>query len=102
MFGGWSLDKLVIDCGQSKCSPVPWMDPVTVIQVPFWQSSWMLVVIGILLFVTIVATAMVRYRRHERLETEHKAEQATEQAKAQRKTTACPTCGTVYFPEGKK
>lgn len=95
----WAVDKIVIDCGQSTCTPTTWRDPVTVIALPFWQTIWMLVIGAILILAFIVATAIVRYRRHERLESEHRDDQQTERAIAARETTSCPTCGTVYVPE---
>jgi len=96
---GWALGKIVIDCGTGNCTQVPWQDPVTIIAVPFWQSTWMLVICAILVFVLVVAIGMVRFRRQERLEAESTSDNQVEIAKANRKTAACPTCGTVYVPE---
>ena len=76
-----------------QCAP-PAPEP----QVP----TWTFFLVAVLVFVFIVATAIVRFRRHERLQAEHMADVSVETVKAAAKHTSCPTCGTVYVPESKR
>lgn len=101
----WALGKIIIDCGRDSCTTGSYQDPVTVVGIPWWGTGWALVVGGILVLIFIIATAFVRYRRQERLQAESQSADEVEIAKANRKTAACPTCGTVYVPDvpaGKK
>ncbi|AER47537.1 hypothetical protein CL96_gp111 [Mycobacterium phage Firecracker] len=88
------LDKIIIDCGSSSCEPRPWMDPVTVIQGPWWESVWAMLVGTVLILAVIIAVAIVRYRHHERLEAERQAEEQTKRREIETPRTSCPTCGT--------
>lgn len=96
---GWAIGKIVIDCGNGNCTQVPWQDPVTVIAVPFWQSIWMLIICAVLVLAFFVTIAYIAISRQDRLKAESCSEDQVEIAKANRKTAACPTCGTVYVPE---
>jgi hypothetical protein len=82
------LGKIVIDCGQGDCKQLPWQDPTTVtnIEVPFWQSLWMLIICSLLLGALILATSIVRYRRYvERGQTDRR--------RIDNPPKQCPTCG---------
>lgn len=96
---GWAIGKIVIDCGNGNCTQVPWQDPVTIIQVPFWQSTWMLVICAALVLAFFIMIGVIATSRQDRLKAESRSDNEVEIAKANRKTAACPTCGTVYVPE---
>lgn len=55
-------------------------------------STWQFVLMAVIMLAMVVATGMVRYRRHERLQAERIAELNV-------KHIACPTCGDRYAPE---
>ncbi|AON96932.1 hypothetical protein BI081_gp175 [Mycobacterium phage Tonenili] len=90
------LDKIVIDCGSGGvCTPQPWTDPVTVIQGPWWESIWAMFIGAVLLLAVIIAVAVVRWRRHDRLQREREAEEVTKRREIETPRTSCPTCGTT-------
>lgn len=76
--------------------------PVPIAAPPPLIPSWTFILGAVVMLAVILATAIVRFRRHERLQAEHKSDDEVEIAKANRRTTSCPTCGTVYVPEEAK
>ncbi len=98
MISNISLDKIVIDCGSVDCSVKQWQDPVTVIQGPFWNQWWFIVIVALVTLATIVAIAIVRYRRHERLEDERRRELDAQVAMTKERKS-CHMCGAVYDPQ---
>lgn len=62
-------------------------------------STWQFILMAVIVLAFIGATAMVRYRRHERLETQYTAELEASVAKSTAKHINCPTCGDRYIPE---
>ncbi|AXQ51766.1 hypothetical protein SEA_COLT_184 [Mycobacterium phage Colt] len=90
-----ALDKIVIDCGSGGvCTPQPWLDPVTVVQGPWWESIWAMIVGAVLLLAVIIAVAIVRWRHHDRLQREREAEEQTKRREIETPRANCPTCGT--------
>lgn len=103
----WALGQYILDCNGEHdvhnpvCSLSPYNPPPATIEHYTFAPTWAIFVIAVVAIIVIIAIAIVRYRRHERLEAEHRSDDEVEIAKAARKTTSCPTCGTVYVPEGK-
>lgn len=71
------------------CSPIIEGPPPLV---PWW--AWTLG--AVILLAAIVATGMVRYRRHEQIQAVRQAEIEADVEKANARHTSCPTCGTRY------
>lgn len=108
MIGNYlALGQFILDCDGQRdsknpvCTLSPYSAPPATVDHFSIAPTWSIVVIAVVAIIIIIATAMVRFRRHERLETEFAEEQRTKQAEAAVKHTQCPTCGTVYVPEGK-
>lgn len=99
--------QFLLDCDGQRdtknpvCTLSPYHAPPATVDHYSIAPTWSIVVIALVAVIIIIATAMVRYRRHERLENEFAEEQKTKQADAAVKHTQCPTCGDVYVPEGK-
>lgn len=83
------LGKIVIDCGQSDCTQLPYVDPPShYAEYGFSGTTitWALVVTLILALAFIVAVGVVRFQRHiER--------GSTDRARINNPPKQCPTCG---------
>lgn len=100
------MSKFILDCGapsagssETACTLTPYSSPPATQDVYSFTPGISYFVAAAVLVAAIIATATVRFRRHERLERESSDKESTRRIEVQQKHANCPTCGTVYVPE---
>lgn len=82
------MSQYLIDCKADTCTMVPYSTPPATVDHYLLGPGWMYLLIAVIVLAFIIATAIVRYKRHE-----ERGE--TERQRILHPPKQCPTCGDI-------